>query len=276
MKHVSMMICVLFLHSFVKAQHSKFQVGIGYQRTWMVDKQASPLKYQSSEKTFLIGYEHAGPHAKFAVKIDGGLGSFFPTGFAGRQFYNPGYNEDGSPKSDSFTMKGKLYNARIKLGYMKALPSGYSKIGKNNIYTNDYLGGSINNQLFYSDNLVRTGWMNSSSVNADYEHAIQFNTKHNVSLKLSIPLFARNTRLLYHNTISSGNGDSGAKTFFKQGSGFASVFDFQNVQISASYEYALSKKMGIGLQYSGQWLHYNREKPVTLFQNNIGVIASVK
>lgn len=69
-------------------------------------------------------------------------------------------------------MRGKILNTRIKLGYLKALPSGFSKIGKNNIYTNDYVGGSINNQHFYSDNFVRTGLMNNTSVNADYEHAI--------------------------------------------------------------------------------------------------------
>lgn len=276
MKKVYIVYGLVLFSLYAKAQGGKFQVGIGYQRTWMVDKQASPLKYQSSEKTFLIGYEHENAKARFDIKVNGALGDFFPTGFAGRLWYNPGYNNDGTPKNDSSTITGKLYSARIKIGYYRAVSPGYSKLGNNAIHTQQYVGGSLNNQIYYSDNILRMGWLNSTSVNADYAHKILINTKHQVDLKISIPLFARNSRLPYHNTISAGNGDSNVKTFFKQGSRFASIIDFQNIQIDASYEYAISKRLGVGIHYFGQWLRYSHEKPVTLFQNNIGVVASVK
>jgi hypothetical protein len=195
MKRIIILTGLLWCQFLVQAQGGRFQIGIGYQRTRMVDQQASPLRYQSSQKTLLIGYEHTGSGGMISAKIEGAMGSFFPEGYAGRVWYNSAYNADGTPKTDSFSLRGKLYNARIKLGYLAALPPGYSKLGKNNIYTNDYLGGSINNQLFYSDNIVRTGWLNSTSLNADYVHAILFNTRHSVSIRISIPLFARNSRL---------------------------------------------------------------------------------
>lgn len=275
-KIVTILPVIIFLSGAIQAQKNQFQIGIGYQRTWMVDKQASPLKYQTSEKTFSLGYFHTGSKEKFNVQINGALGDFFPTGYKNRQLYNPGYNSDGTNKKDSFPFAGTLYNARVKIGYLTNVSNGYSVIGKENLYSNNYIGTSLNNQLFYSDNFVRTGWFNSSSVNAEYEHAAVYNTKHSFNIKISIPLFARNTRLPYHNTISSPDGDNGIKAFFNQGSRFAWFGNFQNIQLDAGYEYAVSNHVGMGIHYSGQWLHYNYEKPITLFQNNIGITASLK
>jgi hypothetical protein len=275
-KTFTILLLTIFLAGVIQAQKNQFQIGIGYQRTWMVDKQASPLKYQTSERTFSLGYFHTGSKAKFNVQLNGSFGDFFPTGFHNRQLYNPGYNNNGTPKKDSFPFVGTLYNARIKVAYLKQVSNGYSVIGKEKLYSNNYVGASLNNQLFYSDNFVRTGWFNSSSVNPEFEHAAVYNTRHSINIKISIPLFARNTRLPYHNSISSPEGDNGIKSFFKQGSPFGWFGNFQNIQLDAGYEYSVSNHVGLGMHYFGQWLHYNYEKPITLFQNNIGVTASLK
>lgn len=276
MKQIASILFCLFLWMTGSGQNNRLQIGIGYQRTWMVDRQASPLKYQTSEKTFLLGYEHTGVNGKVIARIEGGLGRLFPTGYYGRWLYDPGYNNDGTPKNDSSLMIGKLYQARVQLGYLKALGRGYSELGSNKVHTGDYWGGSVSNQLFYTDNMVRTGWLNSTSLNTDYEHTILFNTRHTVGIKISIPLFARNSRLPYHNTLGSATGEGNVRTFFKQGSRFVWLGNFQNIRVDALYEYSIGRRMGIGLHYSGQWLHYQYEQPVTLFQNNIGVVASIK
>lgn len=258
------------------AQEKKFTLGLGYQRTWMVDKQASPLKYQTSEKTILLGFDRTGSKGVFSAQLNGALGSFFPTGFRNRQMYDPGYNNDGTPKKDSFSIPGTLYNGRIKLAYLRQTASGYNVIGKGKLYSHNYWGASLNNQLFYSDNIVRTGWLNSASFNAEYLHTAVLNTKHFFSVRVSIPLFAQNSRLPYSNTISSSTGESNIKTFFRQGSRFAWLARFQNVQVDAAYEYSLSKRLSMGVRYFGQWLHYSKEKPINIIQNNIAVTASLK
>lgn len=258
------------------AQQGKFTIGLGYQRTWMLDKQASPLKYQTSEKTLLLGYDHKGSRGIFSAQINGALGSFFPTGFGNRQMYDPGYNDDGTPKADSFSMPGTLYNGRIKVSYVRQVTTGYSVIKGGKLYDHNYVGASLGNQLFYSDNIVRTGWLNSSSVNAEYLHTAMLNTRHLFSIRISIPIVARNTRLQYHNTISSSNGESNIKTFFKEGSGFAWFGNFQNIQLDAGYEYNVSNHLNMGIRYFGQWLHYTKEKPINIIQNNIGITASFK
>jgi hypothetical protein len=251
-------------------------LGAGYQRTWMLDKQASPLKYQSSEKTFLLGYENAGNNGKFSAQLNGAFGAFFPTGFHDRKWYNPGYNNDGSPKKDSGLLLGTLYNARLKLGYVREISSGFSVVGKEKFYNRKYLGASLSNQLFYSDNIVRTGWMNSSSLNAEYAHDVYTQNRHLFTLRLTVPLFARNTRLPYHNTVGSSAGESHIKTIVRQGSRFATLLDFQNIAVEAGYEFAVNGKVGLGLQYSGQWLHYTYERPINLFQNNLSLVATIK
>ena len=258
------------------AQQKKFTVGLGYQRTWMLDKQASPLKYQTSEKTVLLAYDHIGNKGIFSAQVNGALGSFFPTGFKGRQMYDPGYNDDGTPRKDSFYIPGTLYNGKIKISYLRQTTTGYNIIGKEKIYSHNYFGASINNQLFYSDNIVRAGWLNAASFNAEYLHTAMLNTKHFFSLRISIPLFAQNSRLPYHNTISSSSGESNVKTFFKQGSAFAWLANFQNIQVEAGYEYSINNSFSMGLKYSGQWLHYTKEKPINIIQNNIGITASLK
>jgi hypothetical protein len=258
------------------AQQKKFTVGLGYQRTWMLDKQASPLKYQTSEKTVLLAYDRTGTKGVFSAQVNGALGSFFPTGFKGRQMYDPGYNDDGTQRKDSSYIPGTLYNARIKISYLHQTTSGYNIIGKQKLYSHNYYGASINNQLFYSDNIVRTGWLHAASFNAEYLHTALLNTKHYFSLKISIPLFGLNSRLPYHNTISSSSGESNVKTFFKQGSAFAWLANFQNIQVDAGYEYSINSRFSMGIRYFGQWLHYTKEKPINIIQNNIGITASLK
>ena len=273
-------ITLMFLHSSmavaIQAQNNHFQIGIGYQQTFMIDNQASPLKYVSAEKTISLGYVHTGNKGRFKAEINGALGDFFPAGFKNRQLYDPGYNSDGTEKTDSFQIEGKLYNARVKVGYLKQIGNSSSVIGTEKQYINNYVGASLNNQLFYSENFVRAGWLNSSTINAEYEHIAIYQVKHSFNIKLSIPLFGRNTRLPYHNTISSPEGYSGIKTIFKQGSSFSWLGNFQNIQLDAGYQYAAGKHVALGIHYFGQWLHYNKEIPITLFQNNIGVTASLK
>jgi hypothetical protein len=270
-----LLLLTLFLSGIVSAQN-KLRIGIGFQRTWMLDRQASPLKYQTSEKTFLLGYEHAGTKSLFRAEVNGAIGAFFPTGFRERKWYNPGYHADGSPKKDSGLLGGNIYHARIKVGYAREVSSGHTVVGKETFSGRRFLGASLNNQLFYTDNIVRTGWLNSNSVNADFVHMVTNRARHQVTFKLSIPLFARNTRLPYHNTVSSSSGEGNVKTIMKQGSRFATLLDFQNIQAEAGYEFAVSNKVGLGVQYTGQWLRYNYEKPINLFQNNIGIVATIK
>ena len=274
-KIILVITCILCLVTISGAQKNSINIGIGYQRTWMNDQQGSPLKYQTSEKTLSLGYQYYGEQSKFDLQLNGAMGNFFPTGFFNRQLYNPGYNSDGTHKTDSSLMNGKIYSGRIKLGYLKAVSSGYSTIDKKDLYNKNYVGASLNNQIFYTDNFTRTGWMNSSSFNGEFDHRALYNTKHQIEIKISVPLFARVSRLPYHNSISSANDDSDIKTFFKQGSRFAWLGNFQNIQLDAGYQYMMSKSFGLGLHYFGQWLHYTKEKPINLFQNNLALTASL-
>lgn len=273
-KKLLIILSMLVACSAIQAQRNHFRLGVGYQRTWMVDKQASPLKYQTSEKTFSFDYSHRSTNSIFNVGLNGALGDFFPTGYRNRQFYNPGYHADGTPKKDSNLLVGTLYNARFNIGYLRRVNSGFSTFGKSKLENEQFAGAALSNQVFYSDNIVRTGWINATSLDAVYRQQSMLDSKHFFNIKITIPLFARTTRLPYHNSISSPDGDSNIKTLFKQGSRFASIINFHNVRLDAGYEYAVSKRVGLGIHYFGQWLHYTQEKPITLFQNNISVTAS--
>jgi hypothetical protein len=275
MERKSFMLLIMLLACIAAtAQRNRFQLGIGYQKTWLLDKQASPLTYQSGQKTFTLGYENKSDKSIFNLELSGALGDFFPAGHQGRKWYHPGYNEDGSPKQDSNFLAGTFYQARFRAGYLWRLNGNTHAGGEGKSESLNYAGASISNQLFYADNIVRAGWLNATSADAVFRHISTFDGKHRLSLKITIPLFSYNTRLPYHNTVGSPNGDGEVKTIYKQGSRFTTIFDFQNLQVDAGYEYTVSKNFSIGLRYFGQWLHYDHEKPVTLYQNNISVITS--
>jgi hypothetical protein len=269
-------ILALMLAQSLSAQRNVFKLGIGYQRTRLLDEQASPLVYEANQPTFTAGYYNTGNKGKFTAELNGAIGSFNPAGMQNRYWYSTTYNPDGSTKLDSNLLMGKLYSGRIKLGWMQDISHGSGTKDKSQLSTRQFAGLSVNDQVFYSDNIVRTGWLNSATVNGDYQITSVMNTKHFISFKISIPLFGVNTRLPYHNTVASPDGEGHLKTLAKQGSRFVWFGNFQNIQLEAGYEYAFSKNFGLGIRYFGQWLQYSYEKPVRLYQNNIGLEASFK
>lgn len=247
------------------------QVGIGYQRTWMSDRQASPLKYQSSEKTFSLAYRRSDASQLFDISLKGAFGPFFPTGFSNRKWYHTSQDENGTIRTDSNTLRGTIYNTHLKIGYARSVDNGMTRFGNKDLISNRYAGASISSQLFYSDNIVRTGWMHAATVNADFTQLSTLGNKHHFRVGISIPLFARNTRLPYHNTVNSPTDKSNLGTVLKQGSRWTWFGNFQNIRIDAQYTYNIASRTQLGLHYSGQWLHYRYENPITLFQNNIGL-----
>lgn len=272
---LTVLYCLLFA-VITQAQKDGLRIGIGYQRTWLLDKQASPLKYQTREHTFLLGYGHTSNVGKWYAQVNGAFGRMFPTGFGNRMWYTEKYDTNGTRTLDSSRLVSSFYHGYFSAGYMKKVSQGMSFFGKEKMTNQNYVGGALTNQLFYTDNIVRTGWMNSTSVNAEWVREMQYSARHFLSVKFSVPLFARNTRLPYHNTVSSAEGDSEIKTIAKQGSRFAWLGNFQNIRVDAAYEYALNRNVGLGIHYIGQWLSYEYQKPLRLFQNNIGLVATIK
>jgi hypothetical protein len=270
-------ILLILASQTLQAQQNTFKIGIGYQRTRMLDQQASPLQYNSSAATFKTGYYKTSNQGKFTAELAGALGNMSPAGTSNRYWYSPVYdNNGGIIRQDSFPLSGKLYNGMINIGWMKDISSGTVATGKSETSIRQFAGLSASDQLFYSDNIVRAGWMNNATLNGDYQLDVSSNARHFFSLKITIPLFGVNTRLPYHNTVASPKGESHAKTIFKEGSQVAWLGNFQNIRVEASYEYAIGKNFGLGLRYSGQWLQYPSAMPINLYQNNLGIEATFK
>lgn len=279
MKHLIITAMVLLSAISIAAQEKpapirtggQFRIGIGYQRTFIKDRQASPLRYQSSDKTLTVGYTKLSEEDLFNAEIKAAIGDLFPTGYRNRKWYHPNYQPDGALKLDSSRLKGTLYNSHIRIAYARNIGNGYTSMGGEDLNSYRYAGASLNSQLFYTDNIVRTGWMHAASVNADFMQISRLETRHYFSFRITIPLFSRNTRLPYHNTVSSADNRSGMATLFRQGTKWAWLGNFHNVRLDAGYEYGLSNHARLGLNYSGQLLHYEKEAPVTLFQNNVAI-----
>ncbi len=271
-----LLILSIFLCSLCLSQtKNEFRLSAGYRQTLLVDRQASPLLYRSNEKQVGFQYRRFTHHALVLAELNASFGDFFPDALRTRQFYETGFQEDGSPKTGSWPLTGTLYFGQLRLGYLQRIHRSTVSPGKP-VQLTGYAGLQLSNQLFYSDNIVRVGWLNSSAASAAYYAQLLLQKKHRFSVGASLALVARNTRLPYHNSVSSSSGGDNLSTVFKQGSRFVSPDKFQQVQVEAGYDYNISRKFGIGLHYSGQWLHYSEEMPLSLLQNSFHVSLTLK
>ena len=276
MRAFFLMFSCSLLHSLCISQtKNEFQLTVGYRQTSLVDKQASPLLYRSNEKQVGFRYRRHLVNAIIVGELNGSFGDFYPPALRGRQFYESGYNNDGTPKTGSWPLIGTLYYGRLSVGYLQRIHgSAVANIRKAQM--SGYAGLLLSNQLFYSDHIVRVGWMNSSFASAVYHAGLTLRHKHQLSATAALAIFARNTRLPYHNSVSSSTDGDNLSTVFKQGSQWVAVNKFQQFQLEAGYDYHLTRKLDIGLHYSGQWLHYTEELPLYLLQNNLSLSVTLK
>lgn len=254
---------------------NEFRLGIGYQQTWLVDQQASPLLYSAHQKKADFRYTRFFRNGLLLGELEGAVGDFFPVAFKGRQFYETGYNEDGSPKTGSWPLVGTLYSGQVKIGYLHRV-QGNPNNNSRNIQFSGFAGAYLTNQLFYSDNIIRAGWLNSSSLDLAYLASVRLHQKHLFNAGLSASVLARNTRLPYHNSVGSATDGNNIETVFRQGSKITSLDKFQSIRIEAGYLYDVSKKFGLGIQYAGQWLHYSQALPVTCLQHQLVLSVTLK
>lgn len=236
----------------------------GWQQTHLSDQQFSPLTYKADELSISIFYDAKHHNSSWNASLGAATGSLFPPQYGDRRLYNTTEDIDGNITTDSFFVRGNTRTVNLQLGYAYDI-----------VHTQDWefsLGGSVRNQLMYPSTFVNIGIMNAASFLLTTEGTYYADDRNRLSLGISMPVMAFNTRFPYSGTVSTPN-QSLLEAFFDGGTHFVSFNKYMQVNVNATWRYALSDKTGISLQYDFMWQRYTI--PVILKQYASRIAATI-
>ncbi len=237
-------------------------VGIG-QITY-VDKNSSPLIYQSRPKNVRLFYNLETNDFLFSVDLDVRMGGNGPKYHRNRTLYFQEQNYKGAQEDKKFPAGGSMLAGRVSLGAYYKIKSTQESTFKVAV------GGRVMNEMFYPQGWNSGGLFNALSVSPEGWAQHKIDQHHSFTANLRVPVAARLTRLPYDNTVSAPEKNQFAG-FFRNTSG-AGMKKFLAPAGSINYNYQLNSKWGAGLTYEWGW--YRVATPQTMRAVSQSVLAN--
>jgi hypothetical protein len=260
---------VLLLLSFslgsLKAQELKrSQLNISYQRSHLtfLDRQASPLIYESDLNGATMVYEHNASKSRSFLKLQANLGTALPKNIGLREFTLTNTNIYGETTTNILVHAPTVYTGQLEAGYLRRLKTGGSK--------SIFVGGTLQDWITYSDNIGfwSTMGINTASLNAAIQLEKAVTNRQQLKIGASFPVAAIVSRMPYSNSISDPERGN-FKAFFAEGSRLVFLNQLQRVSFGAAYQYQFSCHWGTGVAYDFYWLHYTQPRPVYAFNHSL-------
>ena len=231
---------------FNKANQNSLGLSIGIQNLKFNDQLASPLIYKA--KSFpLVGLNYTRQNANtyMRYKISVGQGKASPDKFGARQYKTKWSDKD----SFQYTVSSVFINANIEGTFLKRISLANSG---NFAY---WLGGTINEQAYYADQVANFNWLiNSATIAPTARVDYNYNPNQSISLKVDFAALSLVTRTIY-GLFAKSNVDKNVPAYFKQGTHLQTVDKFQHINIEVEYKYYASKRVIIGGSYIARWFH---------------------
>lgn len=247
-----------------RIQTFKYQLGfgLGYQSRQLLDEQKSALVYGSHEYPGTLFFKKEKEKSQFSASLDFSLGSFEARHKKGRQLYTVDYDINGNVTTDSVPLTSGIIAGKFRLTYLRNISGGTFRW---------MAGGTLQDQLIYPENKI--GLLNSLSLNAALYVSKKINANQMISAKLELPLVAINTRLPWHNTATDPV-KSEVATFFKKGSRFVTLDNYQSVQFNLTYSFRISTHWRLGADYEFNWMRVPYYQPMKSYVNRISLFTS--
>lgn len=229
-----------------------------------LDKNSSPLIYQSKPKNLRLFYNLESNTFLFSIDLDVKVGSNSPKYHKDRTLYFQEEDYKGKKEDKKFPAGGSFMAGKISLG-------AYYKISSTQESTFKVaLGGRIMNEMFYPQ-----GWNSGSMFNAlsfSPEGLIQHrvNEHHQFTASVRIPVVARLTRLPYDNTVSAPDKKQVAGFFHN--SSWVGPTKFLVPAVAMGYNYQINTHWGAGLNYEVNW--YNIQTPQQMKALSQSILAN--
>ncbi|MBL7740739.1 MAG: hypothetical protein JNK14_16085 [Chitinophagaceae bacterium] len=229
-----------------------------------LDKNSSPLIYQSRPKNVRLFYNLESNTFLFSFDLDVKLGNNFPKYHKDRTLYFQEEDYKGNQEDKKFPAGGSLMAGRISVG-------AYYKIASTQESTFKVaVGGRIMNELFYPQGWNTGGMFNSLSLSPEAVTQHRINEHHQVTAALRIPLIALLSRLPYDNTVSAPVKKQ-VEGFFHH-SGWTGPSKFLAPALALGYNYQINTRWGAGLNYELNW--YNIQTPQPMKAQSQSLLAN--
>lgn len=224
---------------------NRIGLALGIGSVTYLDKNSSPLVYQSRPKNLRIFYNLESNTFLFSVDLDMRLGSNAPKYHQDRTLFFHEEDYKGKSEDKKFPAGGSLMAGRISLG-------AYYKISSTQESTFKVaVGGRIMNELFYPQGWNTGGMFNALSFSPEALTQHRVNEHHQFTASIRIPVVARLSRLPYDNTVSAPEKKQ-VEGFFRNSS-WVSLSKFLAPAMTLGYNYQINTRWGAGLNYEFGW-----------------------
>ncbi len=242
----------------------QWNIEVGYQNFRILDKNVSPLIYIANNGELSFRFQKTGE--KYLWNIGGGvsIGSNQSKRFGQRSavVYDH-YDIYGNRDSTVYNINPGLSFIQASLFY-----SYYWKL--NTEKKKMYVGGIIKDNFYYGALGADTWFFNQLSISPSFRMKLFSFNKFKIDAEFSTPIFSYLLRQPY--TLDpSLPVNSYFKAYLKTGSEFATINQFQQVNINIKFAYELNSGNQIGLSYYFMWMNYANipDRNLNAFSNSI-------
>lgn len=266
-RKLSLTIFTLFVFQLCSAQEGsmlaqkELRFGTGFGHLRMLDRQVSPLIYQSNLLPVEVGFA---VEKKHRLELDFGLniGGNRSRNFAERTVVRSTPDNEGNLK-DSLILIGNvpIIQQAFNFHYYWKVPTASKDLT---------LLAGFGLREFFSISFSPTAIfvINEVSLNPAVQARYQWSDDVRISASLSVPLTGIMVRLPYANDPADGkHGNFGA--VYSMGTRLFSPLNYQKVNFRAAYSRSLGERWRFEAGYQFYWLKYQEKGGVTAYQNNL-------
>lgn len=243
---------------------NRIGLALGIGSITYLDKNSSPLVYQSRPKNLRLFYNLESNTFLFSVDLDVKMGSNGPKYHKDRTLFFQEEDYKGNKEDKKFPAGGSFMAGRISLG-------AYYKISSTQESTFKVaVGGRIMNEMFYPQGWSTGGMFNALSFSPEALTQHRVNEHHQFTASIRIPVVAILTRLPYDNTVSAP--DKNQLHGFFHNSSWVSPSKFLAPAMTLGYNYQINTRWGAGLNYEVGW--YNIQTPQQMKALSQSILAN--
>jgi len=251
MKQILILIGLLMIGEATPAQdanskswmplENRIGLALGISNITYLDKNSSPLVYQSKPKNLRLFYNLENNSFLFSIDLDLKVGSNTPKYHQDRILYFQEEDYKGNKEDKKFPAVGSFLAGRISIG-------GYYKIRSTQESNFKVaVGGRVMDELFYPQGWNTGGMFNALTLSPEAWTQHRINEHHSFTASVRIPVLTRLTRLPYDNTVSAPEKNQ-VQGFFRNSS-WVSLKEFLAPAITVGYNYQINSRWGTGLNY---------------------------
>lgn len=230
---------------------NRIGMALGIGSVTYLDKNSSPLIYQSKPKSIRLFYNLESNHMLFSVDFDARIGSTGAKHHRDRTLYFQEEDYKGKKEEKKFPVGGSFLSGRVSLGAFYKIKSTQQSTFK------AAAGLRISNSAFYPQGWTSAGIMNALSLSPEGLVQHRVDAHHSFGASVRIPLLSHLTRLPYANSVSYPN-ETKAGGFLKNGK-WVGVRQLLAPAFTVDYDYEFNQRYGAGLNYEFSW--YNVATP---------------